>query len=109
MTRVRDPDLVKVTEIFLIPSSFLVAAVGTADTNVHRAVVSLIGLTVSVLWIVCSREALAESHAAAEPAGAPHPRRTRILHWLPVIFSIAWLVSVVCHAALWNQPLGNKS
>jgi hypothetical protein len=28
-----DPDLVKVTEVFLVPSSFLVAALGTADSN----------------------------------------------------------------------------
>ena len=54
------PDLVKISELFLVPSSFLVAALGTADTNLHRASVSLLGLTVSVLWLVCAREALAE-------------------------------------------------
>lgn len=40
------PDLVKITEAFLIPSSFLVAALGTADTNLHRAGVSLVGLVI---------------------------------------------------------------
>jgi hypothetical protein len=108
MADVRDPDLVKVTEIFLIPSSFLVAALGTADTNIHRAAVSLIGLMVGGLWIVCSREALAESRAA-DTTGVPHPLRVRILHLLPVFFSVAWLASTVIHAVLWNQPLGNKS
>jgi hypothetical protein len=31
-----DPDLIKVTELLLVPNSFLVAALGTADTNPHR-------------------------------------------------------------------------
>ena len=107
MIRVRDPDLVKVTEIFLIPSSFLVAALGTADTNIHRAAVSLVGLTISGLWAVCSREALAECRAVDADASA-HPRRTRILVWLPVVFIVGWLISAVVHAALWNQPLTSK-
>ena len=45
------PDLIKVTELFLIPSSFLVAALGTDDTNPHRSAVSLLGLIVSGLWL----------------------------------------------------------
>ena len=36
------PDLIKTTELFLVPSSFLVAALGTADTNLHRAAVSVV-------------------------------------------------------------------
>ena len=108
MIRVRDPDLVKVTELFLIPCSFLVAALGTADTNLHRAGVSIVGLLISGLWVVCSREALAESRAASESPAA-HPRRTHILVWLPIIFVVGWFVSTVFHAALWNQPLGSKS
>jgi len=106
MDRVRDPDLVKVTEIFLIPSSFLVAALGTADSNIHRAAVSVVGLIASGLWFVCSREASAESRATSDSA---HPQRVRILLWLPVVFTIGWLISTVAHTVLWNQPLGNKS
>jgi hypothetical protein len=107
MVRVRDPDLVKVTELFLIPSSFLVAALGTADTNLHRAGVSIVGLLISGLWVVCSREALAESRAAPDSPTA-HPRRTHILVWLPFIFAVGWLISTVIHALLWNQRLGSK-
>ncbi|AMV35365.1 hypothetical protein VN12_24965 [Pirellula sp. SH-Sr6A] len=44
------PDLIKITDIFLVPSSFLVAALGTANTNLHRAVVSVVGLLLNVLW-----------------------------------------------------------
>ncbi|HUQ70826.1 MAG TPA: hypothetical protein VM165_14950 [Planctomycetaceae bacterium] len=102
-----DPDLVKVTEIFLVPSSFLVAALGTADTNFHRAAVSLVGLIISVLWWICSREAMAEQKPASPTAeAAPHPRRTLILSWLSLVFVVGWLVSMVIHALLWNRPLG---
>lgn len=86
-----DPDLIKVTEIFLVPSSFLVAALGTADTYPHKAAVSVLGLVVSVLWLVCSLEAL------------PPPRRSRrilILAWLPAVFSGGWLASVGVHGWL---------
>lgn len=102
------PDLVKVTEIFLVPSSFLVAALGTADTNIHRAGVSFIGLIVSALWWVCSSEAVDELLRLASANGeAKHPRRTQILAWLPVLFSGGWLVSIVAHAMYWNRPLGS--
>jgi hypothetical protein len=101
------PDLVKTTEIFLIPSSFLVAALGTADTNAHRAMVSLVGLVVSLLWCVSSREALADwekDHQASPPI--PLPRRIRVLGWLPIVFVTCWTISLVGHVALWQKPLG---
>src|SRR5262245_29275795 len=95
------PDPIKITEIFLIPSSFLVAALGTADTNPHRALVSLLGLIVSVLWMVCSREALSELHSLSSGAARlTHSRRTRVLAWLPIVFCIGWFVSVVIHTWL---------
>lgn len=101
------PSLIKVTEIFLIPSSFLVAAVGTADTNPHRAAVSMLGLIISVLWWVCSRDALAEL-TPPPSAGPPKrlPRRTVALSWLSVVFVSGWFLSLVIHLALWNQRLG---
>ena len=102
-----NPDLVKVTEVFLIPSSFLVAALGTADTNLHRAAVSVIGLVVSVLWWVCSSEALQEQiNADASPQPAALSRRIRIMAWLPAFFVLCWIMSVVGHVLVWNQPLG---
>lgn len=93
------PDLIKVTEIFLVPSSFLVAALGTADTNPHRFAVSLLGLIVCGLWLVCSREAVSDLAAPGERV----PRRTRILGWLPVVFVLGWFASAVIHAALWSR------
>jgi hypothetical protein len=102
-----NPDLVKVTEVFLIPNSFLVAALGTADTNLHRAAVSVIGLVVSGLWWICSSEALQEQiKAEASPEASTLSRRIRIMAWLPAFFVLCWVVSIVGHLLVWNQPLG---
>lgn len=101
------PDLIKVTEIFLVPSSFLVAALGTADTNLHRAGVSLLGLIISSLWWICSREALSELLSTGSGSNKPDsPRRTWILSWLALVFVVGWLLSTILHLLLWNQPLG---
>lgn len=103
-----NPDLIKVTEIFLVPSSFLVAALGTADTNLHRAAVSILGLIISVLWWICSREAVAEFRAPG-PDTPPDrlPVRTRILSLLPHVFAFGWILSTVAHLILWKRPLGH--
>lgn len=66
----------------MVPCNFLVAALGTADTNPHRAAVSLIELGVSILGWISSREALADRQSI-HPAAAPIPsRRIRITYWL---------------------------
>ncbi len=106
MSAPADPDLVKVTEIFLVPSSFLVAALGTADTNPHRAMVSLIGLVISGLWWVSSREAFGERQSDKPSVGPPHSQRVRIMTGLPAIFVVCWSLSIVVHLWLWNRPLG---
>lgn len=102
------PDLIKITEIFLIPSSFLVAALGAADTNPHRAAVSVLGVIVSGLWWICSHEAISEmASATTRPLELRQfPRRVRILSWLPIIFTLGWLASIVAHVLLWKRPLG---
>jgi len=101
-----DPDLVKTTEIFLISISFLVAALGTADSNVHRAVVSLVGFVLSLLWWVCSHEALREhQRSIADAAAVPLSRRMRVMYVLPVFFGACWAVSMVIHVSLWRQPI----
>jgi hypothetical protein len=108
MDRPPEPSLIKVTEIFLIPNSFLVAALGTADTNLHRAMVSALGLIISGLWWICSTDAFAD-HLSAEPVppkGFPN-RRMRLLSWLPFIFITGWFLSLVIHLLVWNRPLGS--
>jgi hypothetical protein len=100
------PDLIKISEIFLVPSSFLVAALGTGDSNAHRAAVSLLGMIVSALWLVCARDALAEQ-PDPDPGTTKsvHPRRTHILAWLPVVFMVGWLSSLIIHSALFRHPV----
>lgn len=99
------PDLVKISELFLVPSSFLVAALGTADTNLHRAAVSLLGLIVSVLWLVCAREALIEV-VSAKPESI-RTARIRILAWFPMVFVAGWFFSLIIHLMLAGQALGH--
>jgi hypothetical protein len=99
-------DLIKTSELFLVPSSFLVAALGTADTNLHRAAVSIVGLVVSVLWLICSQEARGE--LIAQHPAASRSARFHILSWLAVLFIAAWLASTVWHLALINKPLGTN-
>ncbi|MFO0976119.1 MAG: hypothetical protein U0996_06945 [Planctomycetaceae bacterium] len=106
MNRVSDPDVVKITEVFLIPSSFLVAALGTADTNPHRAMVSLIGLVVSILWLICSREAVDEQYPTGGSSECRAPKRIKIMSSLPVFFIVCWFLSIVAHLLLWSKPLG---
>jgi hypothetical protein len=101
------PDLVKITEVFLIPSSFLVAALGTADTNAHRAAVSLLALLVSILWGYCSFEAYTEFVTANQLENeSMRYRRLQVMFWLPILFGAGWFVSLLVHCLLWNQPLG---
>lgn len=92
------PDLTKITEIFLLASSFLVAALGTADTNYHKAAVSLLGLIISVLWWPCSNEAYAEA-ITKSPELARH-MRYRILSWFAPIFVGMWSFSSIGHLLL---------
>lgn len=105
MDQSSNPDLIKVTEIFLIPCSFLVSALGTADTNFHRASVSVIGLLVSSLWWTSTHEIFAERETL-EPPPLKYPRRIRILYWLPVIFTVSWAISLIAHLMLVGKPLG---
>ena len=98
------PDLVKITELFLVPSSFLVAALGTADTNSHRACVSLLGLVISCLWLICAREAHQE--AVAKDPQVAKSARTQSLKHFPVLFITGWLFSLVVHSLLVQQALG---
>jgi hypothetical protein len=101
-----DPDLIKVTELLLIPNSFLVAALGTADTNAHRAAVSILGLVVSLLWWVAVHDAWPNATAPSQAsAGSTPPVRTRVLYWLPIVFAFGWLISTIVHAMLWSRPL----
>lgn len=96
------PDLVKLTEIFLVPSSFIVAALGTAETNWHKAAVSALGLVISVLWLQCAREAHFEI-SSNQPEVA-RVRRIKILADFPWIFISGWTLSLIIHLILTWYP-----
>jgi len=98
------PNLVKTTELFLVPSSFLVVVLGIADAKLLRAAVSILGLVVSALWFICTREALSE--AFVQDSNLKNRSRFRILASLPIIFIAGWLFSVVIHLLLSGQALG---
>ncbi|QDT53681.1 hypothetical protein Pan44_17040 [Caulifigura coniformis] len=104
------PDLIKITELLLVPSSFLVAALGTADTNLHRAAVSVLGLIVSLLWWLGVHDAYHEARQTGNETVVvlQFPLRTRILYALPLVFSAGWLISVIAHLVLWRLPLGRN-
>ncbi len=107
MAAIVPPDLIKVTEIFLVPSSFLVAALGAADTNAHRAAVSLLGLIVCCLWLLCSQEAMSEHEASQKEIHKPiSSLRIKILSRMSWVFIAGWLISTVVHVVLWQRPLG---
>jgi hypothetical protein len=96
------PDLVKLTEIFLVPSSFIVAALGTAETNWHKSAVSALGLVISVLWLQCAREAHTEISSNQPEVARVH--RIKILARFPWIFISGWAVSLVIHLILTWYP-----
>lgn len=99
------PDLIKVSEIFLIPSTFLVATLGKPDTNFHRAAVSAVGLVVTIQWWIAAREDFAEVIPSSSDRKQP-PRRIRVLCQLPIVFVVGWAVSLVAHLSLCNDSLG---
>ncbi len=99
-----NPDLVKVTEIFLAPTSFLVAALGTAGNNLLKTGVSTLGLAVSLLWLICSIDAIRSAAAEKTAPESAHTTRSRVLVGLPTFFIAVWILSAVFHAWEWGHP-----
>jgi hypothetical protein len=88
-----DQDLVKVTEIFLMPASILVGALSVAGTEPLKTGVSLVSFVASLMWLVCVVEA-----APADPL-----IRERMLCALPLLFLVATFVSCCVHGWWWLQ------
>lgn len=93
-----NPDLTKLAEIFLVPSSILVGALGVASTEPLKAGISILGLVVSILWAICSRDAFRDIQ--------PNPSvRESVLVWLSTLFILGWLISTKLHGWRWTQGL----
>lgn len=92
-----DLDLVKLTEIFLVPSSILVGALSVATTEPLKTGISALGFLAAVLWSVCNYDAMRQLNAAI-------PLRGQVLAWLPVAFGACWLICTIIHAYWWRRP-----
>ena len=92
---VPDPlDVAKIANIFLVPNSILVAALGVARTEPLKTGVSILGFVVSGLWLVCGMDAIGNSV------------REQVLAWLPTLFIGCWLLAGIVHARLWRKISG---
>ena len=90
-------DLVKLTEIFLVPSSILVGALSVATTEPLKTGISILGLLVAGLWGVCNYDAVQQLIVAM-------PLRAHVLAWLPVAVGLCWLFCAIVHAYWWRYP-----
>jgi hypothetical protein len=82
-----DPDVTKITEVFLVPNSIMVPMLGVANTDGLKMGVSLIGTSSCTLWLCCSVNALDPNSSF----------RVWVLALLPLMFIAFWLVSAVYH------------
>lgn len=88
------PDLIKVTELYLIPASLLVGALGISQTEQLKTGVSALGLVSALLWAF-------SAWTAALPGQA---YRSHILSYvLPLIFVFGWLVAILVHGQAWRK------
>lgn len=89
-----DLDIVKLTEIFLVPGSILVGALGVARTEGLKTGISVLGLLTTLIWAFCNWDAY---RAESSPTS-----RIFILAWLPLIFLVAWVISGIIHFRKWQ-------
>jgi len=105
LTIMADPtnalDVVKATEIFLIPGSILVGALGVARTEGLKSGISALGLLLTVLWLVCL-------WGAYGAASTPKPWRLTILLWMPAIFFVSWSISLRIHVKNYLREKGTN-
>ena len=88
-----EPDVVKLAELFLVPSSVLLGALGIASTEPLKTTVSLLGFAIAAIWAVCNGDAVSVPQAIST--------RELLIAWLPAGFMACWASCVVVHAKLW--------
>lgn len=84
--------IVKLTDIFLVPGSILVGALGVARTEGLKTGISALGLLTTLIWAFCNWDAY---------LGGASTWRIRILAWLPLLFLVAWVISGIIHFRKW--------
>jgi hypothetical protein len=94
-------DVVKVTEVFLVPGSILVGALGVARTEGLKSGISAIGLLLTALWLVC----IFGAYWGASP---PKPWRLMMLVFMPWLFLVSWGVSLRVHVTKYCREQGKS-
>jgi hypothetical protein len=92
MAEPKSPNLISISQMFLVPASILFGALGVAGTEQLKTLISVLGLATSVLWV----------YRVRVWAGGPNIDRWTTLI-LALIFALTWIVSLVAHAILWYQ------
>lgn len=87
------PDFLKVTEIFLVPTSILIGAFSVATTESLKTALSLVCFIVAVFWAVCLWDAWPDATSL----------RVRMLAGLPALFFVGSLIAVVVHGLRWKS------
>jgi hypothetical protein len=92
------PNLIEISQMFLVPAAILFGALGLAGTEQLKTLISLLGLATSILWIYRVR---------CWAGGPGIDRGTTLI--LASIFALTWSVSLVAHAILWYRlpPISN--
>jgi len=94
-------NIVKLTEIFLVPGSILVGALGVARTEGLKTGVSALGFLITLIWAFCNWDAY--------PPVSLRSSRISVLAWLPLLFLVAWVISGIIHFRKWQAERALKN
>ena len=89
--------LIKFANMFLVSNGLFFAALGAAETSNDKlkAGLSVGGIIVSFCWFICATN--------FEFSQIPIDVRGKILIFLPIIFTLGWLLSAYIHFRNWYR------
>lgn len=89
--------LVKIAQVFAIPSTVLIPALNIgALKEPYKMMIAGLGLVLAVAWFFCN---------SFIPQPNPHGHE-RILTWMPVVLAGAWVVVLFFHLRWWWNSSG---
>lgn len=88
-----DPNLVQVTEIFLVPTSILIGAFSIASTEPLKTSLSIICVIIAIMWIICVYDAWPPYLTLG----------AKTLAFFPILFFASAIISTCVHSNLWYQ------
>lgn len=83
-------DLLNLSQVFLIPATILVGALGVAGNESLKVGISILGLVFAVLWSIAAID-------AGNALGRTASVREWILILLPTFCIAVWLICVLIH------------